>query len=503
MRCRALQGRPMSSFSHKDMTLNDACPSVLGDHTDQQSMQSSSRVDGHVSMKISAPRHVFSKFQNSSPTETDCSTSFNAEASGRQAYSMSSQPAAATRGADAVHYADHFATGRLRVQFDNSKNEVTEYTPSSQGSPAHPLTAAWMSVPVVPSEQGSEVFEGPNPVAAECPDLSPGPPSRHASNLALRAGTFDELMMEAATQEPVALQPSLSSRFLSIRTNSGIPASTDIQISRRASNMNDRAGTFDELVSAPAASGPNGHVDSAGAGHEMLPLIDIATSLDSYPPPVHAFAKPGTRYGAGTSLHAAPEEQDLSGSISRRYTNMCNAAGAFDYLVDEDGDVLSASESEGGEDSSSHAPTISFSGMLSGLPNHNEQSTAPEPLEGMYWRSITARDPHMELGMVPATIDAVGIAGVLPSDLCSEASEVEGRNPLSIDHDKSDPRMPFYMADDSAHADHSPSMLGQWFEGSLGGERCHFFPEPHVLISVQDLSLKVKLRMYAAFKRKF
>lgn len=478
-----MQARPMSSFSNKDVTLDEVCPSVLGEHTGQPTMQSHVSVGGHATMKVSAPRRVYSVFEDTNDSNTDhsstCFASVSA-ASGQQSHAEVPQKrfepigGHSVTGAAACDDSDPLSTGRIRVQFDNSRNEVTEYSPSAQGTPSHALAAAWYSVPSMSSTQGSEAFEGPNPIAGERSELSPSPPSRCASNLALRAGTFDELVDDlfvpkyGGPQGSTLLQQSDSTGFLSIRTNSGIPATADPQISRRASNMNNRAGTFNELVSGPDPSVPGA---STVLIDDVQPLIDINSSLESFHPAYNASV---VGVSGGLALMGSREEPTgLDGSISRRYTNMCNAAGAFDELVDDDGDVLSSSESESADaDNSSHAPTISFSGMLSGMPAGNVQEcSASAPVHGMRWQFMGPQNPHRSLGMIPATVDAAGIGGVLPSDLCSEASDGGQQNPLLMDsNDKSDAMRQFYLKADAVNGAQDPSMLGKWFD-DLGGEQ--------------------------------
>ena len=479
-----VQGRPMSSFSHRDLTLNEACPSVLGQHTAHQTIQPHKSVQGHASMRISAPRRVYSTFEDDTGTDMS-STSF---ATGSAVCAQNDPGEGSQRQgeddsvADTVPFDDQFSTRRLRVQFDNSRNEVTEYSPSSQGSPGHPLAATWFTVPSMSSGQGSELLEGPNPISGERPDLSPTPPSRCASNIDQRAGTFDELVPDpfeskyAGTSQGTAqLQKLDSAVFLSIRTNSGVVADGDVQISRRASNMTDRAGTFSELVADAVPSVP---AASAALNNSTQPLIDVSDGLEMCPPTRKA--SESQKLSAGTSSDlpwqaSQGQPEGLDGSISRRYTNMCDAAGAFDDLVDEDGDVLSSSESESVEEEGSRAPTISFSGMLSGMPaSTSPQECAPAPpCNGMRWQAMGPENPHSNLGMMPATVDAMGIAGVLPSDLCSEASDGGLQNPLTMDsNDKHDATNAYYLNASAAQlCMKDPAMFGNWFEDSLGGER--------------------------------
>lgn len=513
-----LQGRPMSSFAaHRDLTLNEACPSVLGEHTAEQTMQPYAPIEVHASMKISAPRRVYSKFEDANDTGTEfSSTSFAKCSAGGQEREESQAQFDYIGDLSAtgpVPFDDPFTTGRLRVQFDNSRNEVTEYSPSSHGSPsqcipAHPLAAAWDPIPSMSSEQGSEAFEGPNPTAGERYDLSRAPPSRCASNLALRAGTFDELVddlpVSKYTQGSATLQQSNSAGFLSIRTNSGIPANGDVQISRRASTMIDRAGTFNELVSSPGNPVPSVPAASAALIENVQPLFNINASLDSCPPTRKASQI--QQHAAGTSgglpwqgSHEEPE--GIDGSISRRYTNMCNSAGAFDELVDDDGDVLSTSESESNEeDDSADGPVISFSGMLSGLPADRAQECKPlPPVNGMRWQSMGPQNPHTDRGMMPATVDAMGIAGVLPSDLCSEASYGDQQNPLSMDsNDNTDAMKQFYLNASAALGSQEPSMLGEWFEDSLGGERCALIHSSLCDLLLRMLSWYVAQEVYGS-----
>ena len=203
---------------------------------------------------------------------------------------------------------------------------------------------------------------------------SDGGVSRHVSNAKYGAGTFDMLVTDegtysgAPTASLIALEDDGASE--------GGSEADALAPSRRASNMAGRAGTFDELMASgyfPGAAG--GHSDTFGH------LLDADASVTAGGVADKLLADTFGRLSTGRKLRAdaqasrrfhqrsvswretspqkvrtqadaidntdVPSDDDmgeLSGAISRVATNMSAAAGHFDALVDEDGDELPPEE---------------------------------------------------------------------------------------------------------------------------------------------------------------
>ena len=258
-------------------------------------------------------------------------------------------------------------------------------------------------------------------IALEDSDMDFGGISRHVSSAHYGAGTFDTLydasMPQAALITLDAAPPA------SVHLGSGGSTADDVAIttqdlldpmpSRRAGNMHNRVGTFEEVLEsgvflngAPADTmPPPPRIETFTSGHlldidpeDPSPMANVSRCASNMYARAGRFSElvPGSPASSASEItgHAGnlaelrradtdvPSDDDageLSGAISRRATNMGNAAGHFDALVDDDGDTLSEeqfSDTEGDmlvdrvgslENGSepSRGCAVSFAGMVS------------------------------------------------------------------------------------------------------------------------------------------
>lgn len=344
----SLQGRPLSSFAHRDINLHQAAPSVLHSQADQSPEAYFGAAlppppPPVAALSITAPRHVYSTF-----SDVGWDTAYYSPQS--ELASPSSPPHRTSHPASPGSLGHSDSARGARVKFNSPRScDVREFMPSPRGSTFGNVDL--LGSPPATTQLEHDAFAPP--LDAD----SLGFISRRASNMRRRAGTFDEVYgvdkPPSPSAMPVTRRRSSAARGHGASWLPDVPAGapdaasggavsdlSDALPSRRASNMSERAGTFDELV-------------DVGGEHAMYPA-----SLRQYTLPVVVVSAGGAGDAGGAwyamqpcdtpeptpqlSLRpsVAEEDEPAVGGVSRRYTNMATAAGPFDELVDDDGDVL-------------------------------------------------------------------------------------------------------------------------------------------------------------------
>jgi hypothetical protein len=411
-----VQGRPLTSFQYKDMSLTEALPSVLDHEPGSDNKKASGSAEIGTALSIHTPHRVFSRF-----TSQDADSSFFLAGDGFEMDGLTSPDSPANPSPPGSQTRHEIATDAMgtarsggRVQWRES-TMVREYVPSPRSIASSPARRFEQPGDPAAGDSPAGMLEGVLVAPAASTDSLSGTAdpciSRRSSNLSMRAGTFNEIMdMETLPDDldldhiscgditrrvstrhlgagtfdqllgssaaPAAItyddlsDPLPSRRTSNLRGCAGtfeeilesgtfmnaapaevIPClrspvmslidadADDIVPSRCASNMHERAGTFDELMDAEPAT----------AGGSRLHTDEVAHTVDD------------------TDAPSDDEAGELSGAISRRCTNMASAAGAFEDLVDEDGDELPQEEfSEASPpNSSSERVAVSFCGFIS------------------------------------------------------------------------------------------------------------------------------------------
>lgn len=425
------------------MSLNEAQPSVLGHASGGTNGRSETK---KVIRTISAPRTVYAQFQDAQP---------NGESRPELCNDHTTLDSAVCT--DVIHFSDacmrldfQDTTRTQKVQFEDSRNQVTTYTPSPMACPTAGRVATEMMHVKQHATHKSAVWSIAHAAdprfTAEEEEQHGGGISRCASNLGSRAGTFNELM---------AVNPKLWGRQ---RQFGGRPEGVQIsdcdpQPSRCASNMSTRAGTFNEITADLIVAHPLSLGDSLLDSSAMLSTVSLGSQHPSRCPPTRRVSNmmscAGTFEEVLDTSEFAVDNELFDGTISRRATNMHTAAGAFEELVDEDGDELgpeehSCSSMESGEDS--EGVNISLSGMVSNVgvahdsaeeidrsPLISLHSDIPEPQKAQEfqggWESIRPVDPSAGTG--DALLASEFLYGVLPSDVLEEVNEGTGCNPMA------------------------------------------------------------------------
>jgi hypothetical protein len=408
----------------------------------------------HSHLSINTPRRVLSVFTdaNDEPLETD--------ASGVSAHKDAPNPSVPSPGRLSAHQAsvtkcagDNVATSR--IQWNDRGNRVQVFVPTprtSEGSlvscdasrqllttracsspRAHPIddndSFTWALVEAtakLSAEHAQTTATGAMEDSSMDHCLS-----RRASNLHLRAGTFDELVGEGPTKAEEAagflmghdtgrLEHLLSGAGTYMHEDSG---SDSGYISRRTSNMHQRAGTFEEILACGSFHGTSPAAVIPALGRTMpppLPRVVLGASSDEDPVPSRCASNMHERAGTFNELVHETDVDNCStyrstcalppcvcpdmlvdtdmvsdvdtnelmgGAISRRATNMAGASGPFDMLVDEDGDELPDEEHSsddvsihctGHDADQAHGGVISLNGMLSEADIHGD-SASPQP----------------------------------------------------------------------------------------------------------------------------
>lgn len=228
---------------------------------------------------------------------------------------------------------------------------------------------------------------------------------------------------------------------------------SDPQPSRCASNMSTRAGTFDEITADQIVAHPLTLVDSILDSSTMFSYTSLGNQQSSRCPPTRRVSNmmscAGTFEEVLDSSEIAVENELFDGTISRRATNMHTAAGAFEELVDEDGDELgpeedSCSSMTSGADIG--GINISLSGMVSSMGIVHDRPSDVEPAPLILFdddRQAPHQQPAVQDGsenilhFPPAAAIEEGLGacdfmnGVLPSDECEEVDESGASNPLA------------------------------------------------------------------------
>jgi hypothetical protein len=514
-----LQGRPLTSFQHHDMSLTAASPSVLGEPGSARSLVAPQQSLG-AAMSIKTPRRVLSTFSVQSPAD-----------SGANPAPVQTQPRAAAplppniappspEDSCTSQAAPMTATQRRNVQW-RGENQVRLYVPTPR-SPASPPNSHKLA-PTPGAGKHLSSFPLPS-LADSAADASSPPPPRHASNLSECAGTFNEILesglnplasyatdntsdaglgsgavsrrdsnMSAAMGmfdslldddghvvpgSSAALSGSLirldeqthdlsdlsgqlpasrgggggggggssvaargggafdqvlasglfqgqrpadaiprpdSAHFFAHLLDAGLPddkhlggdsPSSDHVVSRCASNMAQRAGTFDELVPDVGLSGVSTGMSVASVATGCLPSVLLNVDTDA----------------------PSDDEGDaLCGAISRRTTNMAAAAGHFDALVDEDGDELPPEEY-------SDAEGDDGSGFGGGVAAERGNSLARVGLGAQSWGGPVARGAS-DRGPAPSFAGFVSDADVLRAAGGSPARPPLSQRDVSADVD--------------------------------------------------------------------
>eukprot|EP00892_Ulva_mutabilis_P003005 jgi/Ulvmu1/12705/UM095_0009.1 len=445
-------GRPLSSFRQRDMSLNEAQPSVLS----QRSPPSEAiRANGKVIRTISAPRIVYSRFDgaetdrkshNSSDRTTPTS---NAGAASGTAHT----DLLSVGSSDEVH--DRFRP--QKVQFRDSRNQVTMYTPSPTSSPtaAHFTYQGQQAMDEIIGRQNLQLWSA-GPVQTQAEEQQDGGISRCASNLASRSGTFDEIVdkfcrpKHASTEELGAMVVGVCPPMASRKPADAPTTSTlddMLPPSRCASNMAERAGTFDEILASQIAAHPLSVFDSLLDDSGMLSTASISSKQPNCCPPTRCVSNMMSSAGTFSEVLDATEDavdkELFDGTISRRATNMHTAAGAFEELVDEDGDELDPEEHScssivsGGE---AESADIIFGGLVSNTEMlHSSTAELAPPLA---CKQSSRQQRHQNgsecvAHFVPqhpidqdVAVSAV-FMGMLPSDSAPVLDERGGCNPLA------------------------------------------------------------------------
>lgn len=367
------------------MSLNEAQPSVLG-HASRE--PNSHRAAQTVVRTISAPRTVYAKFEDGQSNEESdpefCSDHATSSADAPATTSSSLICIASCNTRDG--YQD--AARPPKVQFEDSRNRVTTYTLSPTASPTAERVPNQQQTSHQNEACDSSLWKFENEVYRQGTaeeELHSGGISRCASNLGARAGTFNELMADASRPAPTKMQCMPSSDGYQVVN---IPDS-DPQPSRCASNMSTRAGTFNEITADQIVAHPLSLVDSILDNSTMLSYTSLGNQHSSRCPPTRRVSNmiccAGTFEEVLDSSEMAVDNELFDGTISRRATNMHTAAGAFEELVDEDGDELgpeedSCSSMTSGVDIGGN--NISLSGMISstGVVHDTASDAEPAPL---------------------------------------------------------------------------------------------------------------------------
>jgi hypothetical protein len=245
--------------------------------------------------------------------------------------------------------------------------------------------------------------------------------SRRASNLHLRAGTFDELVdvNEGSTQAEESTEHHSKLQWLLSGSSTYMYKDSDRGgglVSQCQSNMKDCASTFEKVLASGSFLGtaPAAVIQPYGMPPPP-PRAVLGTASDDSPVPSRCASNMHDRAGTFNELadalfmeHSSPDysgcdsaacmlsdvlmDNDLqsdvdpfelkghaSGAISRRAANMADASGPFDMLVDDDGDELPDEEDSSVEVSDqcavpkaeqANVSTVSFNGMLSDADMH-------------------------------------------------------------------------------------------------------------------------------------
>lgn len=442
------------------MSLNEAQPSVLSQASGDAD---ASGVGPKVIRTISAPRIVYSRFGDAEVT------SDSRFSSGRTI------PTSNSHAIGSVACTNHVLTPHTevmddsarpqKVQFQDSRNQVTMYTPSPTTSTSP--TAAGFTSPAqkfldIRARNESWSIEGQTRVQLAGHEEGV---SRCASNLASRAGTFDEILESQGQKAHRSLISDFrASTAISLGVssqkagqNSNTVAATgspdkDFPPSRCASNMSARAGTFDEIVADQVTAHPLSLVDSLLGDYSMLSNVSLTSQPPSQCPPTrrvsNMMSSAGTFNDVLDLTEDAVEKELFDGTISRRTTNMNTAAGAFEELVDDDGDELGPEQhscSSLASDLDAEVTNLSLSGLVSAdFLQASAAGGEHVPLISLCDDiQPSSQHSHTQGGCksvahfaLPASVELVGanqelVLGMLPSDACPEVDESGGINPVA------------------------------------------------------------------------
>ena len=450
----------MTSFRDRSMNLADARPAILAQQLSmapEGTGNVAQRMQSHLS--INAPRTVYSTFSDDATEQQDArQTAVEPSGSVDSTFNAGQCAPAAGRvqwGKPQVHL--YLPSPNCSGAWDNASAMPTPTLGMGAAAGNASTSSGWLqphqhaaqpSSDSQPQRISSTIDALIGTAHANNDELS-GPVSRCASNMAQRAGTFDEVLSagcapqqqqqqrtrrssNAAFDAMLASGESPQRRTALAAFEAALGGSPGEPPSRRASNMAERAGTFNEVLEADTFLSGRPADQLAGLSTNTQHLLDVdiagesdggvsrhastmkgrAGTFDELVPGPPPSGTPSARWqlaARGDDAYAASD--DASGAISRRATNMADAAGHFDALVDEDGDELPAEEySDRGMDSpglpaatgatavrnivhnsNTHmrGVTVSFSGMVSdadvlraaGSPTPGERSNADNAMQ--------------------------------------------------------------------------------------------------------------------------